>query len=808
MKISLNWLKEYVDITDAPEALAEKLTRAGVPVEYLEYPGEGIIDVVTGQVVDICRHPEADKLWICQMDVKKEEILQIVTGADNVVKGAVVPVAQVGSVLPDGRKMKKAKLRGVDSAGMLCSASELGIADKLLQPEERDGIFILPAGTPLGVDVREVLGLNDVVFEIELTANRGDCLSVIGIAREVAAVTGQKLKLPQVSLKEEGPQISPVEIKIADSKLSPRFTARILTDINIAPSPLWLQNRLRLSDMRPLNNVVDATNYVMLELGQPTHAYDKDTLQGNIIMTRPAVAGEKLLTLDGSERALAADMIVIADGEKAVGLAGVMGGLNTEISPGTKTVLLEAACFDPETTRKTSRALGLRSEASNRFEHGIDRDNVIVALDRLAGLLEELGAAKVCPNRMDNYPAPAGKKVITTTAGAINSRLGTAISAEKMGYILTSLGFSVERKAEDLAVGVPGWRNDVTIAADISEEIARINGYDNIPGALPFGAVMQGRQSKLATLIDKTGDFLCAAGLNEIIGYSFTNPGQIDKLNLAEGDALKQAIPVLNPITDEFSVMRTTLLTSVLGVMQHNVAHRNEDVAIFEIGRTYQAKKLPLDGFPVEETCLVAAVTGKRWVNDWNQGKEDMDFYDIKGLTEELFDKLNISGYQIAAGTAPYLHPGKSAAVAYRGENIGLIGEVHPQVAAAFDLAKPAYVLVLKLSPLIEDAGKIAKYQRLPRYPEIFRDLSMLAPVAVSNQDIEEAIRGSAGKLLRSVRLFDLYTGKQVEAGMKSMAYALSFQAEDRTLTDEDVDKAIKCIVATLEEKLAIKLRG
>ncbi len=808
MKVSFNWLKEYVEITEAPEVLAEKLTRAGIPVEYLEYPGKGIENVVTGRVAEIRRHPEADKLWVCQLDINNGEKLQIVTGADNVTEGAVVPVAQVGSILPDGRKMKKAKLRGIDSAGMLCSASELAIPDKLLQPGERDGIMILPPDTPLGVDIRKILGLDDVVFEFELTANRGDCLNVIGLAREVAAVTGGKLKLPEVKLKAEGSDTKPFDIKIADSSLCQRFVGRVLTDIKIQPSPLWLQNRLRLSDMRPLNNVVDVTNYVMLEAGQPMHAYDKDTLVGGVIEARPAIIGETLVTLDGNERKLSGGMIVIADGEKAIGLGGVMGGLQTEISGQTQAVLLEAACFEPVAIRKASRAVGLRSEASNRFEHGIDRENIPWALDRAAALLEELGAARACPVHTDNYPLLRAPQTISATVDGINHRLGTALSAGRMVAILEGLGFSVAEKEGALQAKVPSWRNDVLIAADISEEIARINGYDFLPSTLPDGAVMQGSQSKLATLIDKTGDFLCAAGLNEIIGYSFTHQSQLKKLNLPEEDALLAPIPVLNPITDEFGVMRTTLVPSVLGAMQYNLAHRNEDTAIFEIGRTYRADSLPLSSFPTEEVCLVAALTGRRWPNDWNQDKADVDFYDAKGLVEELFDKINITGYQFAEGGRPYLHQGKSMQIIFNGETVGVVGEVHPVVAASFDISKAACLVEIKLSPLVGDYGKLAQYTALPKYPEIYRDLSMLAPLEISQRLIEETIRESGGKHLREVRLFDLYTGKQVEAGHKSMAYALSFQAADRTLTDEEIGQAVTRITAALEGKLQIKLRG
>lgn len=809
MKVSFNWLKEYVDIKESPETLAEKLTRAGIPVEYLIYPGEKVVNVITGKVVDIYRHPDADKLWVCKIDVKGEEILQIVTGADNVTKDAIVPVAQVGAVLPNGIKIKKGKLRGLDSAGMLCSASELGIEDKLLQPEERSGIFILPADTPIGVDAREVLGLNDVIFEFELTANRGDCMNIIGIAREVAAITGEKLKLPDTTVQEQAGELSQkVEIEIADSDLCPRFTARNLTDIKIEPSPMWLQNRLRACDMRPISNVVDVTNYVMLEMGQPMHAYDSQTLTGNKVVARPSVVDEKLITLDDNERKLDLGMVVIADSEKAIGLGGVMGGLQTEISKNTKYVFLEAACFDPVAIRKTSRALGLRSEASSRFEHGIDRENILNALDRAVHLLEKIGACKTFAGRVDNYPNKYQQVVITTTQTAINKRLGTDIALDKMVDILKSLGFIVKTDGEKMSVTVPSWRNDVLVAADISEEIARINGYDNIVGTLPSGDVMQGKQSPMGALSDTIRNCMCAAGCDEVIGYSFNHEGIYDKLNLAQDDKLRVSIPILNPITDEFKVMRTTLAGSILSTMEYNIARRNEDLAIFEIGRTYISDKVPFSEFPEENTWLCVGLSGKRNEMAWNLSKENVDFYDIKGLLEELLEKLNITDYTLEKGATSYLHPGKSAKIIYQGETIGYLGEVHPQVIKAFDLNKASYLLELNLQKIVNDACQRVKYQSLPKYPEIYRDLSMLAPIEASHQTIVQTIEKSAGKLLKSVQLFDLYTGKQIEQGFKSMAYALSFQAADRTLVDEDVDKAIKNIITALETELNVKLRA
>ncbi len=806
MKVALSWLKEFVDIEICPEELAEKLTRSGTAVEYIIYPGREIENVVTGLVVDIVRHPEADKLWICKLDVKKDEPLQIVTGADNVTKGCIVPVAQVGSVLPGGKKMKKAKLRNVESYGMLCSASELGIEDKLLQVDQRHGIFLLPEDTPIGTDIKEVLGLDDVVFEVELTANRGDCMSILGIAREVAAVTGSELKKTEFTLLEDGGELdTSVKIKIQDASLCQRFTARVLTDIKIKQSPLWMQNRLRLCGMRPTNNIVDVTNYIMLELGQPMHAYDKDTLSGNTIIARRSDKGEQLVTLDDIKRTLDDNMIVIADKQKAIGLGGVMGGLDTEISPSTKHVLLEAACFDSATTRKTARALSLNSEASSRFVHGIDRENIIKALDKAAYLMAKIGAAKVCKGVLDNYPNIKEQKEISLTKDYVNNYLGTDIDFDCMVQILKSLDFKVETQNETMTVKVPSWRNDVAVKADITEEIARINGYDNIVGTLPYGPMMQGKQSKLDVISNITKNLFAASGLNEVIGYSFINNSQIDKLGLEASDLLYNGIDLINPITDDFKTMRTTLLPGVLSTMQYNIAHRNEDIAIFEVGSTYIAQSLPLSDFADEQTWLCAAVTGLA-SKDWNKSKQEFDFYDVKGLAEELFNKLNICDCQFTVGQIPYLHPGKTALINYKDQTIGWLGQLHPTVAENFDL-KQVFVLELKLSTLCDDALEYAKYEKLPRYPEIFRDLSIIAAQDISYDTIVKTIKDSAGKLLKDVHLFDLYKGKQIEQGFVSMTYALSFQSEEKTLTDQEVNEVFVKVLSVLEEKLKIKLR-
>lgn len=813
MKVSLNWLKEYVDIDITPEELSDKMTRSGNAVEYITRSGEGIEGVVTGRVKEIVHHKEADKLWVCQVDIGKEELVQIVTGADNVKQNSVVPVVQVGGELPGKGKMKKAKLRGVESYGMLCSAAELCIEDKLLQPHERTGIFLLPEDTPIGKDIKEILGLDDVVLDVELTANRGDCMSMIGIAREVAAITGKTVKYPDISVKEEGaaPE-KDINIIIEDSDLCYRFAARMCTDIKIGQSPLWMQTRLRAAGMRPINNVVDVSNYVMLELGQPTHAYDSEKLSGDAIITRKSVPGEKLVTLDDIERTLTEGMIVIADKDKGIGLGGVMGGLETEISDTTKYVIMEAACFDPVSIRKTSRALGLASEASSRFTHGIDRGNILTALDRIAHLLEHTGVAKIVAGHKDNYPAPKERAVIKTSVGAINSRLGTNIKAEAMISIMENLGFYLEKDFNtahtdiEFVITVPSWRNDVTGDADISEELARITGYDSIESSMPGGILMQGMQNSQANLLSVVKDTLCANGLSEVLCYSFINDTLLRKLELPESDSRYKAISLSNPITDEFTIMRTTLLPSVLSACEYNIAHRNEDIAVFETGNIYIADKLPLEKLALEQLWLCIALTGKRADLSWNGGKEKIDFYDIKGLAEEIFDKINISSYSFVRGAGNYMHPGKSARIVYNGTTIGQMGALHPKIADNFNLGD-TYVLELCLADLADDALKVNKYEKLPRYPEIYRDMAMLVKSETAYDDIVAAIKKSGGEYLKEVKIFDLYEGKQIKEGYKSMAYALSFQSAERTLTDEEVTAAVDDIVKTLKGELDIELR-
>lgn len=816
MLASIDWLKEYVDIDVTPEELAERLTRVGLEVESVIHLGEGIEGVVTGKVMEISRHPNSDHLWVCMMDYGQGgELVQILTGAQNVHQYDIVPVAVIGSKLPPsgrnpkGLKLKKAKMRGLESFGMLCSADELGIDAKLLLPEQRNGIFILPPDTPIGVDIKKVLGLDDVVLDIDLTSNKQDCFCIIGLAREAAAVLGKELRMPDLSVKEEaeGEANDFAETEIAAPDLCARFAERVLKNIKIMPSPAWMQNHLRACGMRPISNVVDVTNYVMLELGQPMHAYDYDTIGDHHTIVRRGKDGEKLFTLDSQERILDHTMITIADPYHAVGLGGVMGGLETEVTSKTKMVLLEAASFHGPSIRRTSKALGLRSEASGRFERGVDIEGCIRALDRCAHLLEQMGACETVPGIIDAYPKAYEPVVIVVSPQAINTRIGVNISREEMLNILAKLQFKVEEQGENFVITVPTWRQDVTCDADISEEIARMHSYDKIESHMPTMALVQGRQDEAADLSDKVEDYMVAAGLNEVMTYSFVHPQTVDKMLYPADDMHRKMIKIMNPISDEFSVMRTTMVPSMLNTAAYNLARQAESVKIFEVGTIFLPKALPLTEFPVEKQVLCAVMTGRRNDLNWNASKDNADFYDIKGVFEGLMESLGNKNYQLKRITQPYYHPGKSCAICCDGEIIGYMGELHPTVAANFDVPEETYVLELEIAPLVAAARIVPQFEHLPKFPGMSRDIAVVVPAEVTNEELETVIRANAGKYLQSLRIFDIYTGKQVAAGYKSMAFNLTFQALDHTLTDEEADAAIKKVVAEVGEAYKAKLR-
>lgn len=816
MLASLEWLKQYVDINISTAELCDKITRVGLEVDTVTRLGEGLEGVITGKVMEISRHPNSDHLWICMMDYGQGgDLVQILTGAQNVHQYDIVPVAVVGSKLPpsgrnpEGMQLKKAKMRGLDSFGMLCSAEELGLDSKLLLPEQRSGIFILPPATPIGIDIKEVLGLNDTIIDIDLTSNRADCFSIVGLAREISAITGCPLKMPALDVKETaaGNAADYVQVKIEVPELCSRFSTRVLKDIKIAPSPEWMQRRLRACGVRPISNVVDVTNYVMLELGQPMHAYDADKIADHTLIVRRAVEDEKLVTLDEKERVLNSSMITISDTEKAAGLGGVMGGLATEVTSATKNVILEAASFHGPSIRRTSRALGLRSEASGRFERGVDTILTHNALNRAANLLETMGACETFAGIVEAYPEEVKPAVIVTSPAKINGRIGCEISREEIISILEKLGFGVEEQGEQLVLTAPSWRRDIECDADISEEIARMHGYDYIESHQPELKITQGHQSVLDDVKDSVQDYMVASGLNEMMTYSFIKANAFDKMLLSADDVRRQCIELLNPITDAFSVMRTTMIPSALQAASFNLRNHNSSVALFEVGRVFLPKSLPLKDAPAERSMLTAVISGNREELNWCNSKESVDFYDMKGIVEGLLETLQVTDYSLVRSSAAYLHPGKSCDIVLAGQVIGSFGEVHPTVQENFELDQVTYVLELAIEPLVSYASAVPKYHHLPKYPSMSRDIAVVVPVEVTNDEIEAVIRAHAGELLQGVKVFDIYTGKQVAEGFKSMAFNLTYQAADRTLTDTEVDASMKKVIAEVSEQYKAKLR-
>lgn len=811
MQVSIKWLKDYIDFTETPEQLADKLTMAGIPVENVVDPGEGLEKVVTGRIEKLEPHQNSDHLQICTMNVGLAENIIIVTGAQNVAEGQVVPVAMVGAHLPNGMKISKGKLRGVASNGMLCSAQELKLDLEKLPEEQKTGIFILPSDTPVGIPAKDVLGLNDVVLEFELTANRADCFSVFGLVREIAAITGNKPHFPEIKVNEDdNTKLNDIfSVEIADPDLCSRFSTRMLKNVKIGPSPEWMQQRLEGAGIRSINNVVDVTNFVMIELGHPMHAYDYDKITGKKLIARRAIEGEELHTLDDTSRKAKGEMLVIADSEKAAGLAGIMGGFETEITDTTTTVVLESADFYGPCIRRTARACGLSSEASGRFERGVDSETTIKALDRAAQLLQEMGACTVCEGIVDVYPNPKQANYVTFTPEQINNHLGTNIAKDVMLNIITSVSFDVTKDENDeITVKVPSWRNDVTCMADISEEIARLHGFDKIKSTLPNGVSMQGTQSAKQTFIDKVKASLSSQGLYETISFALTNEETFNKLNIPQDSPLRKAVPIMNPLSDEYPLVRTTLLSSIFDNLARNLARKNDDVALFEVGSVFFPKALPVTELPDEVVKIAGAITGRRNAQGWNQTNDMVDFYDAKGIIEELLANLRVTRYTVETGTHYAMHPGKTALFKKGRDVIATVGEVHPAVLSAYGITKPVYIFELDATIVMKYMAKDLKYKALPKYPATSRDLAMLVDVDVNAADIEKAMTKAAGQNLTQITLFDVYTGKQVEEGKKSLAFSLTFQSNDKTLTDAEIDPAIEKIVAKLQKDFNANLRG
>ncbi|MEE1363203.1 MAG: phenylalanine--tRNA ligase subunit beta [Selenomonadaceae bacterium] len=811
MQVSIKWLHDYIDFNESAEELADKLTMAGIPVENVIRADEGLDKVVTGRIESIVPHPDSDHMVITQMNVGLAENVQIVTGAQNVREGQIVPVAMIGANLPNGMKISKGKLRGVASNGMLCSAQELKLDLTKLPEEQKTGIYILPEDTAIGIPAKEVLGLDDVVLEFELTANRGDCFSVWGLVREVAVLTGNTPKWPEIKVDENEPENTSdmVSVKIEAPELCYRFSSRVLKNVKIGPSPEWMQQRLEGAGIRAINNVVDVTNFVMVELGQPMHAYDYDQVAGHTLIARKAVAGENLHTLDDSSRLAKGEELVIADSEKPAGLAGVMGGLESEVTENTTTVILEAAAFNGPSIRRTSRSCGLHSEASGRFERGVDVTETQRALNRAAQLLQEMGACTVTKGIVDVYPEPKQPVSVYFTAEQINNRLGTDIPAEKMVEILESLCFGVIAEGDGYRVSVPSWRNDVTFMEDLSEEIARIYGFDNIHAGKPQGCMVQGRQSERQEFIDMSRLCLSYMGMSEELSFSFTSPDMLDKMNLPADHELRKAIPIMNPLTDEYPLVRTSLIASVLENAVRNISRKNEDLKLFDIAPVFYPKQLPLTELPTEAVKIAGLMCGRRYPLGWNNDNNaQIDFYDAKGIVEEYLDKITVNRYTVEAGEHYAMHPGKTALFKKGKEVIAAVGELHPKIAENMGITKKCYIFDMDVDVLMKYMSKKITIEQLPKFPGITRDLAMLVDANVTEAEIERVISKNAGNLFKGVTLFDVYTGKQVEEGKKSIAFTMQFQSNERTLTDKEVDEAFQNILAAVQKEFNAELRG
>ncbi|MBS6891911.1 MAG: phenylalanine--tRNA ligase subunit beta [Veillonella sp.] len=809
MKASLQWMNEYVplDLNRPAQELADELTQAGIPVEEVLSMDPGLKKIYTGKIVEITKHPDADKLQVCQVQCLSEDgeeiTKQIVTAATNVAVGQIVPVAYHKSRLADGTEIKKGKLRGVVSEGMFCSVAEFGISSDLVRPEEAQGIYIFPEGTPIGLDIKEALMLDDTVYEFELTANRADCFSMVGLSREFGIMTNQKALFPVIMVNENGESIEgKASVAIEAHDLCTRFTSRLVTNVTIEPSPLWMQNRLRNSGIRPINNVVDVTNYVMLELGQPMHAYDYDCVADHTLIARRAKAGETLTTLDGNERELNESMLIIADTKGPIGVAGVMGGLTSEVTDKTTNVLFEAAVFNGPSIRRTSKALGMRSEASGRFERGVNHKYTAYAIDRAAQLLQQIcPSCKVSVGVIDVYPEPVEQRTVTFTAEQINDYLGTSIEKDRMVDILTKLEFGITESGDTIEALVPTWRDDVTVMPDIAEEVARIVSYDNIAPTIPVAILSSGGMTPKKALTKEVTHYLAHAGLSQIITFSFMHKDGLTNMMLPEGDNRYTAIPILNPISEEFPYMRTTLVPAVIEAAKRNIAQQNKDLWLFETANVYEPKSLPLTEVPHERPMACGIMMGKVTEAAWNQAQRDTDFYDVKGVVDGLLAKLGLTQYDIQPSSESYYHPGVSAHYTVNGVTIANYGELHPQVVKNFDLSGKVYMFEIDLEAVLSITVPPFRYQSFSKFPGTSRDLAIVAPVSVTSGDIVALIKEHGGEYLESVSIFDVYEGEHIEAGYRSLAYNLQFRSMDGTLNDEDIDGAIQAIIDALATK-------
>ena len=806
MNTALSWIKAYVpDLECTDQEYMDAMTLSGTKVEGYSRRDHNLDKIVVGQIEKIERHPDADKLIVCQVNIGTE-VIQIVTGAPNVSEGDKVPVVlnggkvaggHDGGPLPeDGIAIKAGKLRGVPSNGMMCSIEELG-SDRNMYPEAPElGIYIFKEDVEVGSDAIEALGLHDTVFEYEVTSNRVDCYSVIGIAREAAATFRKPFYPPQVFVTGNGGNVEDyISVEVEDRELCPRYCARVCTNIQIGPSPKWMQRRLAASGIRPINNLVDITNYVMEEYGQPMHAYDLETIAGHKIIVRRAKDGDVFKTLDGQERKLDADVLMICDAEKEVGIAGIMGGENSMITDEVKTVLFEAASFNGANIRKSAKRVGLRTDASGKFEKGLDPHNAAAAINRACQLIEELGCGEVVDGMVDVCSELKTEVELTFEPDRYNRLLGTDVSKEEMLEIFQRI--EVQYDAAENKLIIPTFRQDILRQCDIAEEVARFYGYDKIPSTLPNGEATTGKLPFKLRIEQKARDIAEYCGFSQGMCYSFESPKVFDKLLLEADDPARRAIGISNPLGEDFSIMRTVSLNGMLTSLATNYNRRNKDVRLYELGNIYIPKNLPLTELPDERMQFTLGMYGEG------------DFFTMKGVIEEFFDSIGLCKkitYDPNAGKN-FLHPGRQAKVVYEGCILGYLGEVHPEVCDNYDMKAKAYVAVLDMPAIIPYATFDRKYEGIAKYPAVMRDISMVVPKEIMVGQIEDVIAQRGGKILEEYQLFDIYEGDQIKEGFKSVAYSITFRAKDRTLEESDITAAMKKILNGLEG-MGIELRS
>ena len=805
MNTALSWIKANVPELDVtPQEYTDAMTLSGTKVEGYVCLDKNLEKIVVGQIDNIEPHPDANKLVVCQVNVGNE-VIQIVTGANNIKEGDKVPVVldggkvaggHSGEPLPEnGIKIKKGKLRGIESFGMMCSIEELGASKEMYPDAPEDGIYILPQDTEVGIDAIELLGLRDSVFEYEVTSNRVDCYSVLGIAREAAATFRKPFLPPVVTETGNNENVNDyLSVEVKDTALCSRYCARMVKNVKIGPSPKWMQQRLAASGIRPINNIVDITNYVMEEYGQPMHAYDYNLLAGKTIVVDRAKDNETFMTLDGVERNVDSSMLMINDGEKAIGIAGIMGGENSKITDDVTTLVFEAACFDGTNVRLSAKKLGLRTDASGKFEKGLDPNNAEAAINRACQLIEELGVGEVVGGMIDVYPVKREEKRVAFNPEKINQLLGTSISKEEMLGYFTALELGYDEEKEELVI--PTFRQDLEHMADIAEEVARFFGYDNIPTTLPTGEATAGKLSFKLRVEEVAKNIAEFCGFSQAMTYSFESPKVFDKLLVPQDSKLREVVTIMNPLGEDYSIMRTTSLNGMLTSLATNFNRRNKNVRLYEIGNIYLPKALPVTELPEERTQFTLGMYGEG------------DFFTMKGVVEEFFEKAGLHkkiSYDPNAEKS-FLHPGRQANIMYRGNVVGYMGEVHPQVAENYSINERVYIAVIDMPYIVEYASFDRKYTGIAKFPAVTRDISMVMKKEILVGQVEEIIEKKGGKLLESYQLFDIYEGEQILAGHKSVAYSITFRANDRTLEDKDVNEAMDKILNALQG-LGIELR-